>query len=56
MMRQPWEHLGTSGYSDDPIMSSYSDYGFSGSITKPYQVVELSKVLDKIVKGNQPAV
>jgi CheY-like chemotaxis protein len=40
-----------SGYSDDAIMASYSDYGFSGSLAKPYKLEELSEVLNDAIKG-----
>jgi PAS domain S-box-containing protein len=39
--------LVSSGYSDDPILSHYKDYGFSGAIKKPYRIGTLSKVLFK---------
>lgn len=35
----------TSGYSYDPIMSEYKKYGFSGVVTKPYEIKEISKIL-----------
>ena len=35
----------SSGYSNDPVMSDYKRYGFSGSIVKPYQFNELHKVI-----------
>ena len=38
----------SSGYSDDPIMASFSEYGFSGVILKPYKIQELSEVLHKV--------
>ncbi|MFH1625769.1 MAG: PAS domain S-box protein, partial [Pseudomonadota bacterium] len=38
----------SSGYSDDPVMSNFRDYGFSGSATKPYDVKKLSKVLHEV--------
>ena len=37
-----------SGYSTDPIMSNYKDYGFKGIIPKPYNAVELSGALRKL--------
>ncbi len=39
----------SSGYSNDPIMSDYKDYGFCSAIVKPYQLQELSKVIGQIV-------
>lgn len=36
----------SSGYSNDPIMSNYRDYGFSGAIAKPYNIQKFQEVLD----------
>lgn len=35
----------STGYSNDPIMSSYERYGFSAAITKPYTMGEMKKAL-----------
>jgi CheY-like chemotaxis protein len=35
----------SSGYSNDPVLSDYKNYGFSGWITKPYTVQSLSRIL-----------
>jgi len=35
----------SSGYSNDPIMSDFSTYGFTGAIAKPYRVAEMAQVL-----------
>lgn len=35
----------SSGYSNDPIMSNYRDYGFEAILTKPYQIENLSETL-----------
>ncbi|MDD2272667.1 MAG: PAS domain S-box protein [Desulfuromonadaceae bacterium] len=35
----------SSGYSNDPIMSDYSTYGFSGAVAKPYRISELAQIL-----------
>jgi len=40
----------SSGYSSDPIMSKFREYGFSGFVAKPCILKELSKVLHKVVK------
>ncbi len=35
----------SSGYSDDPILAHYTEYGFSGVISKPYMANELHEAL-----------
>ncbi len=35
----------SSGYSDDPILQNYQKAGFTNFITKPYQLLDLSKVM-----------
>ena len=39
-----------SGYSTDPVMARFSDYGFKGSISKPFRIRELSKVLQVVLQ------
>ena len=39
----------SSGYSDDPVMAEYRQYGFKGVITKPYKIEELSQALQQII-------
>ena len=39
----------SSGYSNDPIMSDYVDYGFKGVIIKPYTISEISNVLNYVI-------
>jgi PAS domain S-box-containing protein len=41
----------SSGYNNDPIMSEYQSHGFSGVISKPYQVEEVSHVLARVIGG-----
>ena len=41
----------SSGYSNDPIMSDYRQYGFRGVVAKPYEIKELSEVLYKVING-----
>ncbi|UCF84628.1 MAG: PAS domain S-box protein [Desulfobacteraceae bacterium] len=40
----------SSGYPDDPIITNFSKYGFSGTIAKPYNGEELEKVLNKVLR------
>ena len=39
----------SSGYSSDPVMSNYRDFGFSNVITKPFQASGLSLVLRQVL-------
>ncbi len=35
----------SSGYSDDPVMANFRDYGFSAVIAKPFRLSDLSRTL-----------
>jgi signal transduction histidine kinase/CheY-like chemotaxis protein len=39
----------SSGYCNDPILSNYRDYGFSGIVEKPYSLDKLGKVLHNLL-------
>lgn len=39
----------SSGYSNDPIMSDYSTYGFNGAIAKPYKMTEFEQLLSSVL-------
>lgn len=39
----------SSGYSTDPIMSSPQEYGFCGTLVKPYQRKELARVINEVL-------
>ena len=39
----------SSGYSNDPIMANYRDYGFCAAINKPFQLQDLSKILNMVL-------
>jgi signal transduction histidine kinase len=39
----------SSGYSNDPIMADFPHYGFCGVLPKPYQLSELSAVLQQVL-------
>jgi PAS domain S-box-containing protein len=41
----------SSGYSNDPVLSDYEQYGFSGFIAKPYRNKELIEVLQKVMSN-----
>ncbi|NIM14122.1 MAG: PAS domain S-box protein [Candidatus Aminicenantes bacterium] len=38
----------SSGYSNDPVMANYRDFGFQGVLPKPYQLQKLSEALEKL--------
>jgi len=39
----------SSGYSNDPIMSDFKAYGFSGAAAKPYNINEIGQLLSLLV-------
>ncbi len=40
----------SSGYSNDPVMSDYKKFGFSGIIVKPYKLEELRTLLQSMTE------
>jgi CheY-like chemotaxis protein len=41
--------LVSSGYSNDPIMSDFRDYGFEGVVKKPYRIQDMSDALRSVI-------
>ncbi len=41
--------IASSGYSNDPIMSEYEKYGFSGVISKPYRIEQMSETITRVL-------
>jgi two-component system cell cycle sensor histidine kinase/response regulator CckA len=41
----------SSGYSTDPVMSKYTEYGFKGVVAKPYEIEQLRQTLNKVIMG-----
>lgn len=39
----------SSGYSNDPIMSEYTEHGFKAILMKPYRIHELADVLSSLI-------
>lgn len=39
----------STGYSKNPILANYEKYGFCGAVTKPYNIEQLSWVLNNIL-------
>ena len=41
----------SSGYSDDPVMANYAEYGFNGVVSKPYTIHKLGETIRKALAG-----
>lgn len=39
-----------SGYSNDPVLANYRDYGFSGMLVKPFKMEQLKEAIDTALK------
>jgi PAS domain S-box-containing protein len=44
----------SSGYSNDPVMADYREYGFCDVVTKPYTLEELSETVRRVLNGKDP--
>ncbi|MFY9982478.1 MAG: response regulator [Methanoregula sp.] len=42
----------SSGYTNDPVMQDYANYGFSGRLTKPYRINEMKTLLESMIQKN----
>lgn len=42
--------IASSGYSNDPVMANYKNYGFDGVITKPYNFDDMKETIEKLIK------
>ncbi|MGD0229921.1 MAG: ATP-binding protein [Syntrophorhabdales bacterium] len=40
----------SSGYSNDPVLKQFKEYGFLGFVAKPYKVEDLCAVLDAVMQ------
>lgn len=43
----------SSGYSNDPVMANYRDYGFAGMVAKPYRIRDLGGVVHQVLAGGR---
>jgi CheY-like chemotaxis protein len=41
----------SSGYSSDPVMASYKEYGFLAAVAKPYQMQDLAQGIEACLTG-----
>ncbi len=39
----------SSGYSNDPVVANYREFGFSGAITKPFSATVLNQELKRLL-------
>jgi CheY-like chemotaxis protein len=40
----------SSGYTNDPVVENFSQYGFSGRLTKPYKITDLKNLLEQLMR------
>jgi len=40
----------SSGFTDDPAVHDFSGYGFCEKLTKPYNMHDLKRILEKVMK------
>jgi len=43
----------SSGYSDDPVLSNFLEYGFKSMMPKPFESRSLGKVLHEVLQGKK---
>jgi PAS domain S-box-containing protein len=43
----------SSGYSNDPVMSNFRDYGFNGVLAKPYKLEDLGMMVGRLLIGEK---
>ena len=41
----------TSGYSSDPVLANYADYGFCGKLAKPFEMETLKREISRVLVG-----
>ncbi len=46
----------SSGYTNDPAIARYSDFGFVGAITKPYKAKDLKDLIERVVETKEKTV
>jgi CheY-like chemotaxis protein len=39
----------SSGYSNDPVMANFKEYGFVDVVTKPYKMKDMSEILGRVL-------
>jgi len=41
----------SSGYSQDPVMSQFTEHGFDGALAKPYTMTQLEEILHQVLES-----
>jgi CheY-like chemotaxis protein len=41
--------IACSGYADDPILTNFSEYGFSAALAKPFRIENINNVLESVL-------
>ena len=41
----------SSGYTNDPVMANYAEYGFHGIAAKPYTKIKLLEILSRVLNN-----
>lgn len=39
----------SSGYSNDPVMANFKDYGFCAALLKPFRLLEFTKMINQLI-------
>ncbi|MFA4848794.1 MAG: response regulator [Methanoregula sp.] len=39
----------STGFSNDPVVLDFANYGFSGKLTKPYKINDLKNILEQLI-------
>ncbi|MBN2126510.1 MAG: GAF domain-containing protein [Deltaproteobacteria bacterium] len=45
--------IATSGYSHDPVMTNYWEFGFKEVVAKPYQLQRLAEILRRVIRPDE---
>jgi CheY-like chemotaxis protein len=45
----PFKAIVTSGYSSDPVITKFKDFGFDAYITKPFSVTDLIELVKELL-------
>jgi len=40
----------SSGYSTDPVLANFSNFGFSGKLAKPFEIAEVKQEISRVMK------